>query len=169
MRKWNSLKELFTKLNELEYVILRNHETLEEEIHAGGDIDILCPEKAYLVEQIHADRRVLRDEVFNYFVMIEDKKIPIDIREVGDGYYDEKWERDLLDKRVRTTEFYIMDDENYKYSLLYHALLHKFSIKEAYIDTLNDMFGTEIGNDDGTYKLLGNYMRKMGTYRDTGI
>lgn len=162
MWKWNSLKDLFGKLNEMEYVILRNHETLEEEISMGGDIDILCLKKAYVVDQIHADKRILRDETFNYFIMVKDKKIPIDIREVGDGYYDEKWEKNMLNKRIKTAGFYIMDEENYKYSLLYHALLHKFEIKETYIYRLKDMFGIEIGNDDNTYKLLGNYMRKMG-------
>lgn len=162
MWKWDSLKDLFTKLTEMDYVILRNHETLEEEVNAGGDIDILCAEKTYVVDQIHAYKRVLEDVVFNYFIIIGDKKIPIDIREVGDGYYDEKWEKNMLKKKVKTAKYYIMDDENYKYSLLYHALLHKFTIKEIYINRLESMFGIRIGNNDDTFELLGKYMREMG-------
>lgn len=162
MWKWNSLKEFFEKLNEMEYVILRNYETLEEDIDAGGDIDILCSNKKYVVDQIHAYKRVSGDEIFNFFIMVGDKKIPVDIREVGDGYYDEKWEKVMLEKRMKTTEYYIMDDENYRYSLLYHALLHKFKIKEIYVVRLKNMFGTEIGNNDKTYKVLVDYMRKKG-------
>ena len=164
MWKWNSLKDLFAKLNEMEYVILRNYEALEAEIDAGGDIDILCSKKIYIVDHIHAYKRVPGDEVFNYFVIVGDKRVPIDIREVGDGYYDEKWEKAILKKRIKTIEYYIMDEENYKYSLLYHVLLHKYRIKGAYIKRLKDMFGMEIGNDDGTDKLLGNYMREMGYF-----
>ena len=164
MWEWNSLNDLFAKLNEMEYVILRNYETLEDEINEGGDIDILCPQKAYVVDQIHASARVSRREVFNYFIMVGDKKIPIDIREVGDGYYDEKWEKSMLKRKIRIKGYYVMDDENYKYSLLYHALLHKFAIKETYISRLRDMFGMEIGNNDNTDELLGDYMRKKGYY-----
>lgn len=162
MWKWDSLEEFFVKLNEIKYVILRNYETLEKDIDMGGDIDILCSDKTYAVEQIHAYKRVSGDEVFNYFIMVGDKKIPVDVREVGDGYYDEKWEKAMLEERVKTMEYYVMDHENYKYSLLYHALLHKFEIKGIYIKRLEDMFGTKIGNNDKTYKLLGDYMRKKG-------
>lgn len=164
MWRWDSLNDFFAKLNEMEYVILRNHETLEDELNAGGDIDILCSEKAYAVDQIHAFPRASRNEVFNFFVLIGDKRIPIDIREIGDGYYDDKWERAMLKERIRTTKYYIMDTENYKYSLLYHVLLHKFTIKETYISRLKSMFGIEIGSNDKTDKLLGDYMRKMGYF-----
>lgn len=164
MWKWNTLKDLFNKLNELEYVILRNYETLKEEIDAGGDIDILCPKKSYVANEIHAYKRVLKDEAFNYFIMIGERKVPIDIREIGDGYYDEKWEQNMLKNRIKNKEYYIMDNENYKYSLLYHVLLHKFTIKESYINRLEKMFGTEIGNNDKTDNILGYYMRKKGYF-----
>lgn len=164
MWKWNSLKDLFAKLNETKYVVLRNYETLEEEIDEGGDIDILCSEKKYVVDHIHAYKRVSGDEIFNYFVMVGDKRIPIDIREVGDGYYDERWEKAMLQKRIKFMKYYIMDEENYKYSLLYHALLHKFKIREDYIKRLKDMFGIEIGNNDVTDELLGVYMHKRGYF-----
>lgn len=162
MKKWNSFKEFFEELNKEKYTILRNHETMMEDIYNGGDIDILCEKKQCLVEHIHAFPRAEREVIFNYWVIIEGRKVPIDIREIGDGYYDEKWEKSMLYNRIKTVEYFILDDENYKYSLLYHAIVHKPFISEKYIKMIGNMFGKTIKNDENTDRLLCNYMTQMG-------
>ncbi len=173
MRKQDSLEELFERLNGLEYVILRNHEDLRAEIANGGDMDILCADKEQAAEQIYAYPRVPGKEVFNYYAMAADKRIPIDIREVGDGYYDEAWEKSMLQNRVKTGDFYILDEENYKYSLLYHTLLHKPAIAEKYMDLLKKMFQRTVEEGGGTDRLLSDYLcekgYKISIPRDQGV
>lgn len=162
MWKWKSLEEFLEELNQLEYLILRNYETLMEEIDLGGDIDILCADKQYLVNQIHALPIITGDNVFNYSVMIEDKKIPIDIREIGDGYYDAKWEKNMLANRLKAEKYYVLDNENYKYSLLYHVMIHKLIIPEKHIKKLENMFGMKIDNNERIDELLCRYMYEKG-------
>lgn len=162
MQKWNSLEELFERLNRVEYVMLRNYENLQAEIAGGGDIDILCADKEQAVNLICAYPRVQGREAFNYYTVVADEKIPIDIREVGDGYYDEAWESSMLQNRVKNADYYMMDDENYKYSLLYHALLHKAAIADKYVDLLEKMFERTIEISDGTDQLLSGYLCKKG-------
>ena len=44
---------------------------------------------------------------------------------MGDNYYCADWEKDILSKRVLHKGFYIMDDINHFYSLMYHGLCQK--------------------------------------------
>lgn len=162
MCEWSSLESVLKKLNKTKYLILRNYETLIANIDCDDDLDILCFDKESLVRQLRAFPITSGDKVFNYYIMIKDKKIFIDIREVGDGYYDKKWERNMLKNRVKFRESYILDNENYKYSLLYHAILHKHSIPDKYKKILREMFGNEIGDNKYTDILLCNYMCKNG-------
>lgn len=173
MRKWNSLEELFEKLNGLEYVMIRNHENLRAEIANGGDIDILCADKEQVVNQIYAFPRVPGKEVFNYYTVVADTRLPIDIRETGDGYYDEAWERSMLSDRIKAADYYVMDDENYRYSLLYHTLLHKPAIAEKYKDLLKKMFKETIEKSERADRLLCDYLCEKGYViaipRDRGV
>lgn len=159
---WSSLESVLNKINKTKYLILRNYETLTKNIDYGDDIDILCSDKEDLIRQIHAVPITSGDKIFNYYIMIENKKIFIDIREIGDGYYDEKWERNMLKNRVKFRNFYILDNENYKYSLLYHVIIHKYNIPIKYSKILTEMFKTEIGDDERTDILLCDYMHKKG-------
>jgi len=162
MWEWNSIENFLRKLNESEYLILRNYENLLEETFSGGDIDILCSNKEDVARQIHAILRSPESGGFNYYVVIGERKVPVDIREVGDGYYDEKWERQMLCNRIKTAQYYVMDYENYGYSLLYHAMIHKAVIAKKYVEMLGAVFGIKIGNNEQTDYLLCNYMHKNG-------
>lgn len=157
-----SLENMIKKLNKTEYLILRNYEILTTDMDCGEDIDILCSDKKSLVSLIHAFPITPGNNVFNYYIIVKDKKIFIDIREIGDGYYDKKWEQDMLKNRVKFRGFYILDKENYKYSLLYHAVIHKYSISNKYSKKLREMFGDKIGDNKFTDILLCNYMCKKG-------
>ena len=48
----------------------------------------------------------------------------INIRFVGDGYFDLAWEMDMLGTRRLTRGVYVLEHTHYKYSMLYHAFFH---------------------------------------------
>lgn len=71
------------------------------------------------------DATPIGESRYNYYTWVNDKKLLLDIRTPGDGYYDEQWEREVIEKRTLRDEHYVLDVENYIYCTLYHALLQK--------------------------------------------
>ena len=158
MSAWTSFEEFVEELNKQKYLVLRNYENVLEELEQGGDLDILCEDKEEIVTNLKALPRNNREVCFNYYVMVQDRKLLLDIRNVGDGYYDTKWEKEMLEKRIFNGTFFIMDEENYKYSLLYHALIHKKEIPSKYINRFCDQFMQAEMNEKWPYKLLGQFI-----------
>ena len=68
------------------------------------------------------------------------KDVTFDIRSYCDNYYDTKWIRSMLARRkLDPRGFYVLDDENYFYSLLYHAVAHKKVVSKTYAPILNKL------------------------------
>lgn len=145
MYNWESLQSFFSTLNNnAEYLVLRNYEVFFEgklfnDKHP--DIDILCHAPQQIIPYAKSVGRTKDKNDFTHQqVMINDKVVDLDIRFVGDGYYDKLWEIDMLKQRKKHLDFcYVMDDENYFYSLLYHALIQKNSISMDYQKRLEYM------------------------------
>lgn len=145
---WKSLEELFYALNNcINYVVLRNYEGMPETVTLGkhGDVDFLC-------EDIKQMELITNSEVVykNKFrvrrkVRIAEKELFCDFRFIGDCYYDEKWEKNILDTKVLFKNlFYVPDSVNMFYTLLYHALIQKYYIADDYVKKLTD-YGDKIG------------------------
>ena len=104
---WNNMKELLYVMNgTVDYVILRNFENMPEKFDYN-DIDMLVDDEklAYIVNKdfspLTDNPRAIRLEVGN-------KKIVFNPNYVGDHYYDDKWERDILKNRIlHPNGFYI--------------------------------------------------------------
>ncbi len=137
---WSSLEQVFHILNQTHnYVVMRNFSPLPDGYYANehGDID-------FLVRDYEAVRYVLNAQpvfpeghrVHNRIVVGEDEVL-LDLRYVGDGYYDTAWQEDILNNSTEYRSIRVMDDENHFYSLLYHALIHKPEVAQDYIDTLS--------------------------------
>ncbi|KFM18790.1 hypothetical protein AAA799P11_00999 [Marine Group I thaumarchaeote SCGC AAA799-P11] len=137
---WSSLKELFHVLNNsTNYVILRNFEDLIEPFQLKNlkDIDILTDDFWQISYIVNKKLRKEGESGPSSYVEVVGKRIKFDFKTPGDGYYDKAWEEDLLKKRrLFQNEFYILDDENYFYSLLYHMLIHKQKLNEKYLERL---------------------------------
>ncbi len=134
---WESLDEIFYVLNNtINYVVMRNFEGLPSQhvsdVH--GDIDLLTDDYADLCF-ITNGKRVLRKSYRVYHtVAVGENTVYFDFRYVGDGYYDKRWQRNMIENRVyKNDEIYVQNDENYFYSLLYHAAVHKQKIVDDYI------------------------------------
>ena len=172
---WSSLEELFYVLNNtIEYVVMRNFECLPHQytMASHGDIDLLVDnynEAAFITNASRVFRMKYR--VLNR-IRIGQEDVLFDFRHVGDQYYDESWEKDILARRLHASGgFYIPESADYFYSLLYHAAVHKREIAHDYRHRLIDL-AEESGiggvspdmfdHDERIKKFLGTYLKTNG-------
>ena len=183
--KFNNFEQLFEKLESenIKYCILRNHEMLpnEYQIDEHGDIDILVENYfeakaalggiSYKHELPKKDPRWgLPYEVGGYKiankVSVGGVEVEFDIRFVGDGYYDENWQRSMLLNREKEKCFYKLNNSDYFYSLLYHGLLHKKKLSPTYLERFPSLASSagirleqsQLQNENYLWELLRGYM-----------
>lgn len=170
MTEYASLKELFDRLNtQTPYVILRNFETLSRDVTeaAHPDIDLLCERRDSLLKAIDTVTRGKEGDLIHRRVRIACKDVDLDLREVGDGYLDPLWAQAILKNRLLSPEgFYIPNNQDYYYSLLYHVLVQKKSVASDYREKLKGL-ARQVGAEGDSFLLqLEDYMRAAG-YRYT--
>ena len=138
---FNDLSDIFEAIADLDYVILRIFEEFENMnfLSSHPDIDILCRERKAMVEKLSLQPRRKKDDGIHYYVLVDQTKVAVDLRCVGDGYLDEKWEDRILQSREQYKNFYIMDACNYFYSLLYHVIVQKHVVAKDYLKRLKVM------------------------------
>lgn len=141
----------------VDYVVLRNYDSLVDDLNCGGDIDILVSDRSKFLIASQAIALQHSEEVYNYAVSIGSISVPIDLRVIGDGYYDSTWEFDMLRNRVKSGNHYILDSEHYKYSILYHCIMHKRKFPQKYRSFANH---NGIKNYRQLIKILDFYMQK---------
>lgn len=143
--QWDGIYQMFDSLNKsgIPYVVLRNYEEItEENFYCSGhaDIDFLVADNKKVKQVLSAKKRFTEDDGIHYLVNISGEDVVIDVRTVGDDYYDRKWEKEIVKTRVlHSSGFFVPDDLNYYYSLIYHAILQKKEISEEYVQRLNQM------------------------------
>jgi len=170
MLRETDLVELWKRLDTVRYLVMRNYDNIIEDLNNGGDLDLLVDRKDDVIIATKACPMVVGDNCYNYKISIAGNEIPVDLRVVGDGYYDRFWESQMLDTRKRRGEFYIMDSENYMYSILYHCIIHKKHIPDKYLPYLHE---NGIDRVSDLISALDNYMLSNGydyvIPRDKGI
>jgi hypothetical protein len=141
-KQWDSLEQFFTILNQsLDYVVLRNFEELPEKYKKGfeGDIDILS-ENQNEIELITNGEKISPEKYGRRFkILVKNEKIHLDLRYVGDGYLDSKWQKLILRNRVFKNKIFVPDDKNYFYSLLYHYITQKKSISKLNLEKIFEL------------------------------
>lgn len=165
---WKNWEEFFSVLNKVtDYVVLRNVETVTDNSHdIHGDTDLLVGDFVKAITVVAAQKVFPGKQRVLYSVIIAGDKQLIDFRHVSDDYYCEKWEKDILKNRVKykDTDIYIPDNNNYKYSILYHALVHKPFISPDYLAIFQTLFGD---NSRGFLKKELNTFMKQKQYSYT--
>ena len=173
MLGWNTIEEMFDALHNAKepYIILRNYEEIDaDNFYTTGhaDIDFLTRNGKRFAKCIHAYPRFTSDDGIHYEVLIAGTEVVIDVRSVGDGYYDANWERALLHNRVLLDErFYIPDKENYYYTLVYHAILQKKELAVDYLFRLNKMaeyLGIQAKTEQEHLTALERFLKEKGYY-----
>lgn len=133
---WNDVNEMFYALNNcLNYAILRNYECLPEEIYVNGhnDIDIICDSFENASYILNAEKVFPEEYRIHYRARVADKYANFDLRYIGDNYYFKDIEEKILKNRIFNEKgFFTLNENDYFYTLLYHALIHKNIFKEDY-------------------------------------
>jgi len=138
---FNSLHDVFHELNQhpkLKWVITHNFDNFID----GDDIDFLTDDYFYFMRILDTIEKPKGGKfnsvsdggtsVRNY-IKIGTKDIPIDIRYIGDNFYDKKLQQDMLNTAIKhPNDFYIPNKEIHLYSLIYHAIIHKPRISSTY-------------------------------------
>ena len=96
-------------------------------------------------------------KVSNY-IKIKNKIIKLDVRFIGDGYFDINWQKKILNNRKYHLGYYIPNHENFIYSLLYHIVYHKGYIDKKYINVLKKNFKLKTINLKIITKIIDNYL-----------
>lgn len=152
------------------YLIMRNWEGFYDDILIEGhnDIDLLCANQRsrdMIVGAFTAKKLTL--DGFHYSFIYRGMEVTLDTRIVGDGYYDINWQRSMLQNRVKNPlGFYVMSDEDYFYSLAYHAIYQKKDgLSEEYRERLGKM-KPEIKDcqQEDYIKVLDEYMMSHGYF-----
>ncbi len=162
---WLNINQVFYVLNStIDYVVLRNFESLPDEYHVKrhGDIDLLVDnykEACWIMNTkpvCSESYRVLNE------ANIAGQSVRFDLRYAGDNYYAKCWGKSTLKNRVLAPGgFYRPNDEDYFYTLLYHALVQKPAMSDDYRERLTEM-SKGLGIKGIGKSILDDYMDKMG-------
>lgn len=167
----DDIQAVFESLpGDCEYLIMRNWEGFYDDILIEGhnDIDVLCANTKSRDQLVAAfTAKDLSGDGFHYSFLYKGMEVTLDTRIVGDGYYDINWQKEMLKNRVRNPlGFYVMADEDYFYSLAYHAIYQKK-------DGLSDEYRARLGEMKPEYKkfkqndfirILHDYMMQHGFF-----
>ena len=181
-RIWHSIDEIFTALNEsnCNYIVMRNFECfVSGQVFMNGhdDIDLLCDDLNKVRKVLNAPKRLYFPTVNSYYIKLNDLIVNVDIRFIGDGYYDKKWQNNMLQQRTKfNNKIYVPDTKNYFYSLIYHAIIQKDFLSNEYLNKLCVMaskLGISCTTEDQLLEELFRYMKendyKITITRDPGI
>jgi len=172
---WSSFEEMFSVLHySSNYLVLRNFECLPDKFFGSGekDIDFLCDRLFRFTAATNATKRGRPDKLSAYSLRVAGHDIPIDVRYVGDGYYDEQWQCLMLSRKtLHNGQVYVPRTDDLFFSLLYHAKIQKREVKEEYVLTL-ERLASEIGmswvdretilSDKQAAALILGYLRASG-------
>ncbi len=143
-KQWVNLEQMWEALDaaHVKYAILRNFETgLLKLNDMHPDVDILleslepacCIMTVYGGPESHCKRNVQNQ---GQHITIGKIKIKLDIRILGDHYYDDKWVHGMLNRRVKgkvpNSIAWSVSQEDLLFSLIYHVLVHKNKISPDY-------------------------------------
>ena len=174
-RKFKNLNEAFNRLasfRQCDWVVTHdfqevfNH-ALDKEPFSNNDIDFLTNDYFLFLSALDCDEQP-KGGVLNgvsnggssvrCYLHLNDKRIPIDVRHVGDNLLDIKFQENIL----RTSHGAGRpNDEYHLYSLIYHVTIHKPTIPENHKKTLLEL-GIEKENINKKYlrDALDKFMKK---------
>jgi hypothetical protein len=135
---WKDFDELFQFLNaSANYLVMRDRKKILGPLKESfpDDIDFLTDSRSnfnLLVNGRPADP----GHPARHYIVVAGLTVQCDIREIGDGYCDSRWQEHSLNERIIDDGIYVPNTENHFYMLLYHCLLHKPYMKLAHFEEL---------------------------------
>ncbi len=173
---WKDYKSFFSILNVgCNYIVLRSFENLIElNKNEDKDIDFLTDNFQRLASVGGIIQK--RYQPYKGYVYIGGEKISIDIRFIGDNYYDPAWQKDIMNNKIFNNGLYSPSDSDYFFSLFYHAKVQKPTVKAKYYTILENLslklqflwFNKSMLDDDiSSAKLLKGFLEGSNySYKD---
>lgn len=137
---WPSLRVFIDTANiSCNWLVLRNYEYLPDDFFGNDDdIDILCDNPNVFSNKMKLQKRSWG--ISSYKVLIDGIEISVDLRSVGDQYYDKLWQHNMLKNKIFTSNNVPCPSPlDMFYSLLYHSLLQKKHIKNGYLSIFSQL------------------------------
>ena len=168
---WKNWEEVLNILNNTNnYVILRGFEELPK-ANPEKDIDLLTDN----YQRVASALGVIQSKSKKYkgTILVNNEKISVDIRFIGDKYYDVSFEKDILSTKVKTDGFFRPRDDMYFFSLLYHCKVHKNEVKEKYVCILANLANNlnfswykkeDVLNDEKVGQMIRGYYQANNYY-----
>lgn len=173
---WNSWKDLFNMLNvSSNYLILRNFDRFPNE-NEDSDIDLLVDDYQKVASIIGMNQS--RSKPYKGEVLVGNRYFSVDLRFVGDNYYDNRWESLMLKRRIFLNGFFVPRVDDYFFSLLFHCKVQKQFLSEKRIHKLLSLskalgfewFTKELLLDNYECgKILAGYYKANGYYYEKPI
>lgn len=125
---WESVAEMFDVLNaSAQYVVLRDAPHIRDG-DVPDDIDLLARDFQAVASAVNMKQN--RQRPYKGLVDLGGRDIAVDIRFLGDGYYDPLWASRILLTRIMDQRLYVPESADWFFSLLYHSLAHKVDISQ---------------------------------------
>jgi FkbM family methyltransferase len=129
--EFETIEDVFNVLNKypcLRYVVQRSHHEVSS-ASISKDIDILVSDYFMFKSLTGARSRYPKtmrevDNGPNIQNIVADRWT-FDVRYIGDGHYDTKWQQDMLQRRIPHDFFFIQEPISYAFSLIYYYNVHK--------------------------------------------
>lgn len=163
---WDNWKEVFDILNVTSnYLVLRGFETLPEE-NPEKDLDVLTDNYQRFASALGATQ--LSHQPYKGMVRVNNENISLDMRYIGDKYYDVGWAKEMLNTKMSRNGVFVPREDHYFFSLLFHAKVQKPRVKEKYIGILAELSSglnfdwyksEQLNNDKAMGQLLNGYFR----------
>lgn len=125
------LAQFFAYLNDIafKYVVLRNWENLpfHAETGAHSDLDLLVYDQEHFLEVFPQLERVYPHPRVQFKLHLDNGEyVQIDVRYVGDGYYPDQFEENILKSReFNPNGFFTPNPLHHRLGLVYHCVHHK--------------------------------------------
>ena len=140
----------------MKYLVLR------EQISDKEDLDILTNDY-YTFKRI-ADCQSYKTKKLNFisnngdpieesgikvsnYIKVQNKKIFVDLRYIGDNYFDTKWQKEVIKKKTNYSNYFIPDKNNRIFLLFYHIVYHKGYIHSKYFNIIQKNLKTNLKFD----------------------
>ena len=170
-KRVNNIEKAFKKLkkNNCNYLVMRNYENFFDDLLIPGhnDIDVLVyssNDRKLFLKIFKAVPRWGLDDGHAYKFLWRKEWVELDIRMVGDNYYDANWQINMLNNKIMTGNgYFVMCCIDYKYSLAYHGYYQKKLISPDYIIKFQKWFGSD-SNSNFIKEDLRNFMISNGYY-----
>jgi hypothetical protein len=147
---WDSIQQLMNALNAVTpCVIPFGIDSLDSSHAVGSPITMLVADRwdAVMIANGRARKTRLHGRL-TYDVDVADRRLWLDLRQVGEGYFDPAWERAMLSGRVEVNGWPLAAPEDRQYALLYEDLVRpsqQATVDSASARCLLDLYFARFG------------------------